>query len=353
MNKTGRSINPGVASKIPYYELLVNLLFNFVSVHLRLKLFRPLMTNVYITKRCNLRCVYCYPPGDEGDMDRALGLELLEKIRPKNPAINFTGGEPLLHPHLADFVKRSQELRFFPIVLSTNAYDIKPLFEILPMLDNLIISLDAVNTSVNDLLCGTPGATCQILENIRILAELRMRFRFNITLHAVICEGNINGLDDLVSFCDSLNLTLSVSPEHSGQYPCRNLLNNQSYAAGIRKLRRLKRSGKAITCSSGYLDRIEKFAEHRCFPFLSPRIEPNGTLYFPCYRIRSHACNLKDYDTLYALMREKGQWMDMREECRKRCFLACYMEVEQYVINPLRLIREIPFRKLTLGKKIG
>lgn len=286
-------------------------------------------------------------------MDLQVGLGLLEKIRPKNPAINFTGGEPLLHPHLAALVKKSEELGFFPIVVSTNAYEIGPLFEILPMLDNLIISLDSVDEQVNDALCSVPGATQQIIKNIKILAGLRERCGFNITLHAVICDSNIDGLKNLVTFCDSLKLTLSVSPQHMGQYPCRSLLNNHRYAAGIRGLRELKQAGTAITCSDGYLEKIETFAPHSCFPFLSPRVEPDGIVYFPCYRIRKDAFNLKDYGTLYSLMRKRGQWMDGVRECQHRCFLACYMEVEQYVRNPLRLLREMSFRHMTLGKKFG
>ena len=353
MNKASHSNESKEVSKRPYYELLVNLLFNFVSVHLRLKIFRPLMTNIYITKRCNLRCAYCYPPGDEEDMAPQLGLTLLEKIRPKNPAINFTGGEPLLHPHLSAFLRRARELRFFPIVLSTNAYQIDPLIEILPLVDQLIISLDSVDETVNDALSGVPGATRKIINNIMILEESRKQHRFNITLHAVVCESNIDGLDDLVEFCDSLNLTLSISPEHRGQYPLQNLINNGRYSSAISRLRVLKKAGKPVACSESYLNKLETFVEHRCFPFLSPRVEPDGTVYFPCYMIRKDAFNLKDWRNLYSLMKEKGEWMDKSSTCRERCFLACYMEVEQYVTNPLRLFKEIPFRRLTLGRKIG
>jgi len=115
----------------------------------------------------------------------------------------------------------------------------------------------------------------------------------------------------------------------------------------------LKKAGKPVACSESYLDKLETFVEHRCFPFLSPRVEPDGTVYFPCYMIRKDAFNLKDWRNLYSLMKEKGEWMDKSSTCRERCFLACYMEVEQYVTNPLRLFKEIPFRRLTLGRKIG
>jgi MoaA/NifB/PqqE/SkfB family radical SAM enzyme len=341
-----------VVSKKPYYELLKNLLLDFLSVQLRLRLFRPLMTNMYVTKRCNLRCQYCYPPGDESDLSAGLGLSLLQKIRPNCPAINFTGGEPSLHPHLDSFLKKARQLRFRPVVVSTNAYEIENLTENLPLIDNVIVSLDSMDGSTNDALSGVPGVTQVIIANVERLARLRRQFRFNVSIHAVLCPANLDNIEDLVKFCDSLQITLSVSPQHIGPHPNNELINNGRYEAAIRKLRLLKREGWPVASSTSYLDKLERFAEHRCFPFFSPRIEPDGTVYFPCYCIRETAHNLMDHPNLYSLMKDKGEWMDKYQDCRRRCFLACYMEVEQYVGNPLRLLREIPFRTLTLGRKI-
>ncbi|UCG62246.1 MAG: radical SAM protein [Candidatus Zixiibacteriota bacterium] len=339
-------------SKKPYYELFKNLLLDFLSVRLRLRIFRPLMTNIYITKRCNLRCLYCYPPGDEPDLPLGLGLQLLEKIRPGCPAINFTGGEPSLHPHLRSFLEKARELRFRPIVVSTNAYEIENLLELLPLIDNVIVSLDSMDESTNDDLCGVPGSTQAIIANIERLAKLRKQFGFNVSIHAVLCPTNLDHIEDLVTFCDSLCITLSVSPQHVGAHPREELRNNTHYESAIRKLRQLKREGRSVACSMSYLNKIERFSDHRCFPFFSPRVEPDGTVYFPCYCIRNTAHNLMDYPNLYSLMKEKGEWMDKYLDCRRRCFLACYMEVERYVRNPLCVLREVPFRTLTLGRKI-
>jgi MoaA/NifB/PqqE/SkfB family radical SAM enzyme len=352
MKKKAHKAKSETASRKPYYELLSNLLFDFASIRLRLKLFRPLITNIYITKRCNLRCRYCYPPGDEKDMDPRLGLILLEKIRPQNPAINFTGGEPLLHPHLPTFLEKARELRFRPIILSTNAHQIDNLTNLLPMIDNLIISLDSTDEKINDTLSGVPGSTRTVMNNIETLAGLRKYHKFNISLHAVLCESNLKGMEELVAFCDLLNITLSISPEHIEAYPSGNLINNVQYTSAIQRLKQLKREGKPIACSIRYLNKIEQFSEHKCFPFFSPRIEPDGTVYFPCYRIRERSYNLKDYKSLYTLMREKGEWMERYCDCSKRCFLACYMEVERYVENPLSLLTEIPFRNLALGHSL-
>ncbi len=338
--------------KKPYYELLINLIYNFISVHFHIKRFRPLMTNFYITKRCNLRCRYCYPPGNEKDMDIKLGLSLLEKIRPKNPAINFTGGEPLLHSNLPLLLQKAQQLNFYPILLSTNAYEVEKLFDLLPVIDNLIISLDSTDENINDTLFGVQGSTRQVMENIKRLALLRKKHNFNISLHAVLCPESLDGIAKLVSFCESLNLTLSVSPEHVDEYPHEALINNEKYVSNIKILKQLKRLGKPVACSLSYLNKIENFSKHLCYPFISPRVEPDGRIYFPCSRIKKSSVFLQNHESLYLLMRNEAEWMHTYNECHERCFLACFIEVERYVNNPLRLLNEMQFRQLTIGRII-
>ncbi len=352
MEYSSKKVPSQAIVKKPYYELLINLIYNFISVHFHLKIFRPLMTNFYITKRCNLQCRYCYPPGNEKDMDRDLGLSLLEKIRLKNPAINFTGGEPLLHPNLPLFLQKAQQLNFYPILLSTNAYEIDKLINLLPLIDNLIISLDSTDEKINDALFGIPGSTRQIMKNIEKLASLREKNKFNISLHAVLCPENLDDVEKLVSFCESFNITLSVSPEHVDEYPRKVFYNNDKYVSNIKRLKQLKRMGKPVACSCSYLNKIEKFKKHLCYPFISPRVEPDGKVYFPCYRIRKKSVFLQNHESLYLLMRKESEWMDTYEECRERCFLACYLEVERYVKSPLSLLNEMQFRQLTIGRVI-
>jgi MoaA/NifB/PqqE/SkfB family radical SAM enzyme len=307
------------------------------------------MTNYYITKQCNLRCRYCYPPGSEKDVETDLALELLKKIRPHSPAINFTGGEPVLHPDLPLLLKAARQLRFYPIVLSTNALEIDRLVPHLHAIDHLIVSLDSLRDDNNDKLTGVPGSTRRVVHNIEKLSSLVGKEQFNLSLHAVVCQENLDCLEALSSFCEQLNATLNVSPEHVGEHPIRELCRNEKYSEAIRRLRTLKREGKPISASHRYLEIIQTFKPHMCYPFLSPRVEPDGRVYFPCYVIRERSVYLQDYENLYQLMRQEAEWMHDRLECRERCFLACYLEVASFVQNPLCLLREIPFRRQTLA----
>lgn len=336
--------------KRDYSELFLNYLLNLIFIRLHSRRFRPLITNFYVTKRCNLKCRYCYPPGDEPEMETGLALSLLEKIRPHNPVLNFTGGEPLLHSRLQLLIQRAKELRFYPIILSTNGLLIDKIIDILPLVNHLVISLDSLNADLNDMLFGARGVTQDIIANIERCASLSRGGEFHMSLHSVISPETIDGIEDIASFCDLLDITLSVSPEHGRYYPHSGLFKKPEYARLIDRLAEMKKRGNPIACSFGYLRKIRDFHEHRCYPYVSPRIEPDGRVYFPCQRRKERYVYLQDYTSLYKLMQKESDWGSL-EDCAHRCFLACYLDVEGYIRNPFSLIREFPIREWVFGRK--
>jgi MoaA/NifB/PqqE/SkfB family radical SAM enzyme len=301
-------------------ELIRNFVIDVVSTRVKSRRFRPLMTNFYLTKRCNLRCRYCYPPGHEPELPVVQALELLERIRPRNPALNITGGEPLLYSGINEVIRRASELRFQPILLSTNGLLIDRVVEALHLVDHLVISLDSLERDVNEQLTGV-----------------------------VIRPETIHGIEDILRFCESVGASLSLSPEHGRFDPNPELPGNEEYVALIDRLIELKRRGKPVLSSRGYLRAIRDFAPHRCFPFVSPRVEPDGRVYFPCQRIAKRHVYLQQYPSLDELMRQEAEWITA-PACRRRCFLACYVEVEQYLKNPLAAIAELSMRRAIVGR---
>ena len=137
---------------------------------------------------------------------------------------------------------------------------------------------------------------------------------------------------------------------HGRFYPNEVLKASDEYRALIDRLLELKSQGKPLACSSGYLSAIRDFSEHRCFPFVSPRVEPDGRVYFPCQRIASRAVYLQDYPSLYELMRQEAEKIE-EPDCVRRCFLACYVEVDAYLENPIAAVREMWMRRVLLGRR--
>ena len=49
-----------------------------------------------------------------------------------------------------------------------------------------------------------------------------------------------------------------------------------------------------------------------------------------------------------AMVRKEAEWV-ATQDCYRRCFLACYLEVERYIRNPLSLLKESSIRTLLFG----
>jgi MoaA/NifB/PqqE/SkfB family radical SAM enzyme len=122
----------------------------------------------HILTRCNLRCRHCYiNPAQHGRA--ALPLErirawlaLFAAHRPGSNVI-FLGGEPTLHPDLAQAVRAARALDYRSVTIDTNGYlfhDI--LAKVTPAeVDYVSFSLDGATPEVNDGLRGAGSyATC-------------------------------------------------------------------------------------------------------------------------------------------------------------------------------------------------
>jgi len=333
----------------PYAELATNFAIDLWCVRTGSRRFRPLMTNFYVTKGCNLRCRYCYPPGDEPSLPVDEAVALLDRIRPHNPALNVTGGEPLVYPGISAVLRRAAELRFKPLLLSTNGLLLHRVADELHLLDHLVISLDSVSEPVNDRMFGVPGVTPRVLAAIREAGELAREHGFVLSLHTVVAPETIPGVERILELCEEVGARLSLSPEHGRFLPDPELPGLPAYRELMDRLLAWKEGGRPVFCSDAYLRAIRDFPTHGCYPLLSPRVEPDGRVYFPCQRIADRHVYLQDYPSLCELMRQEATWAS-GPECARRCYLECYLEVERYLRRPLAALSEVWMRRTLLGR---
>jgi pyruvate-formate lyase-activating enzyme len=236
-----------------YAELAVNFLIDLYCVRSGSRWFRPLMTNFYVTKGCNLRCRYCYPPGDEPSLPVDEAVALLDKIRPHNPALNITGGEPLMYPGISAVLRRARELAFRPLLLSTNGLMLDRVAADLHLLDHVVISLDSLHAETSDVMCGVRNATPRILAAVRRAAELSREHGFLLSLHTVVAPETIDGIEDILALCEELGAQLSLSPEHGRFDPHPDLPGNRTYVALLNRLLSAKAQERPVFCSASYL----------------------------------------------------------------------------------------------------
>jgi len=93
------------------------------------------LAQIDLTNRCNLRCPVCFASANQtgyvAEPDYDMVVEYLRSLRGQHPypatAIQFTGGEPTLHPDFFRIIKTAHEMGFSHIQIATNGLKIAEL----------------------------------------------------------------------------------------------------------------------------------------------------------------------------------------------------------------------------------
>ncbi|MBI4509781.1 MAG: radical SAM protein [Deltaproteobacteria bacterium] len=146
--------------------------------------YRPLMVHLFVTRRCNLACGYCYEADRTSDpvpiADLKRHIDHLHRLRAV--LVTITGGEPLLHPQIVDLVAYVRSRGQVP-VMNTNGYLLTE--ERVRALDNA--GLYALQISVDTLRPNsiTRKSLVPLLPKLRMLSEhASFRVRINTVLGA-------------------------------------------------------------------------------------------------------------------------------------------------------------------------
>ncbi|MBN1345547.1 MAG: radical SAM protein [Phycisphaerae bacterium] len=86
------------------------------------------LSQIELTTRCNLRCPVCWAnagaTGRVCEMPYDQAVQLLEQLRDMRPipstSVQFTGGEPTLHPRFLDLVRKARQMGFSHVQAATN-----------------------------------------------------------------------------------------------------------------------------------------------------------------------------------------------------------------------------------------
>ena len=78
---------------------------------------KPQLTNLHIeiTNKCNERCVHCYIPHDNkvSDIEPDLFYDILKQCKKMRLFhLTLSGGEPMIHKHFCDFLRKCKEYDF-------------------------------------------------------------------------------------------------------------------------------------------------------------------------------------------------------------------------------------------------
>lgn len=118
---------------------------------------------VPITSACNLDCPICYTVNKNDDAfmlskeSFAAILEHLKKNHDELDIINFTGGEPTLHPELPELLRMSRAAGIRRLTISTNGLKLKDEAYVRELADcdaRIVLSLDTFDPEIDKTMLG-------------------------------------------------------------------------------------------------------------------------------------------------------------------------------------------------------
>lgn len=137
---------------------------------------KPILLHYYITNRCNARCVFCSIWSETPKTDAKLHevKNTLAAARKEGcKFVDFTGGEPLLHPDIPQFLYEAKRLGYITSVTTNCLLFPDRAKELAEKVDLLHFSLDGDTADIHDELRGVRSFD-HVMRSIPIALENRL-----------------------------------------------------------------------------------------------------------------------------------------------------------------------------------
>ena len=193
----------------------------------------PKAVNWHCEAFCNYRCKFCYAGFEQQRKQPKIsldaGLKIIQDLADQGvEKINFVGGEPMLHPHLNDWIIESKRVGMTTSIVSNGTNMTKQWLEYMrPHLDWLGLSVDASNDEIHAIMGranarefkeGVSGHLQRALKIARIANDLG----YGIKLNTVVTSANYS--DDMTEIVKQINPTrwkifqvLKIEDENDGR----------------------------------------------------------------------------------------------------------------------------------------
>ncbi|MFZ5517811.1 MAG: radical SAM protein [Candidatus Zhuqueibacterota bacterium] len=186
---------------------------------------KPILCFYYITYRCNMKCSYCdiWKKGQRPNARDSQLREVADNLPQLRSLgirfIDFTGGEPLLHPDLPAMLALAKKLGFRTTVTTNCLLYPQKAESLKGLVDFLHFSLDSLDEADNNRLRGK-NSFVSVMKSIEIAKELGERpdILFTATIF------NFKAIDNLSRFVAEQKLMLIVNPVF--RYGSQEILND-------------------------------------------------------------------------------------------------------------------------------
>ncbi|MDB4928443.1 MAG: Radical domain heme biosynthesis protein, partial [Myxococcaceae bacterium] len=154
---------------------------------------------VRVIFQCNQACRFCFVSTHLPTADDAPVRAALARSGAAGRWITLTGGEPTLHPRLAEFVALARASSPHPVGLQTNATRLGDPARVAALVDaglrRVQVSLHAADADLSDAITEAPGT---FADTLRGLDALHARAELSVSVLCVVTRRNHLGLVDLV-----------------------------------------------------------------------------------------------------------------------------------------------------------
>ncbi len=287
----------------------------------------PILCNYYVTYRCNAFCGFChfgdharYAQTKHADTDIVLrNLPALKKIGVR--FIDFTGGEPLLHPDIAVLTGAAHELGM-KTSITTNGLLYPKFAEALRGSVYLLhFSLDGARADTHDV---SRGVACfdRVIESIRLARSLG---EFPDLLFTVT-DTNVGEIEDVYALAREHGLILVLNPVF--EYFRKEDLSDTSMAIMTRMA-----SKPGVYLNPSFLTLRRQGGNDPANPSCRAVsrvvvISPENEILLPCYHHHFEALPIGD-DLAGAWKSERVRWhrsQEGRHAFCAGCTINCYFE---------------------------
>jgi len=169
-----------------------------------------MLLHYYITNRCNARCGFCTIWQERPKADAGRG-EVLANLKQARAAgckfVDFTGGEPLMHPALPEFLAAAKRLGYVTSVTTNCLLFEERAEELAGLVDLLHFSIDADDPGLHDRIRG-----CKSYGHVIKSIDTAIKNRLYPDLLFTYTEENINAVSGVIKLAREKRLMLILDP---------------------------------------------------------------------------------------------------------------------------------------------
>lgn len=334
---------------MPMHRFLFNSMCNFFKANFTSsRNVRPVVVTYHVTHRCNLRCFFCEHCGiehnekweREGELSTTDAKRLLRMLSRPFAFLYITGGEPFLRADIEELFNEIAGLPFKNVSVNSNLTMFDRVKRCLFAIDNLIVSIDAIEPDCFDKIRGVKGMGRRVLSNLERAIELQKSKRFRLHVNCVATPTTIDDARGVLKFCTDRGIRVAINCQNDKHGPIKELLENNDFKKFVCEIMEVKKRTGLVVGTKMYFDQMFGFHPYICYPFLTPRINAKGELAWPCDNLDQWVPDIVNLSKWEAIVEKARRMYGPIPNCKRSCQFQCYIEPSKMIRKPWLALRE-------------